>query len=379
MRVRLTSADLHELLENPSPDNRAQIAEAVAEGVKQRTLSDAEMSIARQILKILVADTAAQVRQAIADALFDSPEIPPEIASSLARDIEQIAVPVLENSPVFSDAELIQIVLEGTGPKQLAVARRRKVSGAVSEALVEAGNGTVVATLLGNQGAQILPLTFDRIVDRFGADPIVQEPLVRRQDMPVAVAERLVSLVAGHLRTELLKCREAPAEILERAVGEGREETTAELALNARSNEDLAALVAQLHGAGRLTPTLILRSAFLGNMRFVEEAMARLAGVDHAKAWVLIHDRGPLGLRAIFSETGLPPVLFPAMRVAVDVFHELAYDEGLHDRERFAERMLERVLTQYQSVDPEDLSFFLGRLEKLAQTRKLPLEVRQSA
>jgi hypothetical protein len=60
-----------------------------------------------------------------------------------------------------------------------------------------------------------------------------------------------------------------------------------------------------------------------------------------------------------------PEALYPAFRVAVDVIHETDLDGGEHDRERFARRVIERVLTQYQTIDVADLDYLLGKLKKL--------------
>ncbi len=61
---------------------------------------------------------------------------------------------------------------------------------------------------------------------------------------------------------------------------------------------------------------------------------------------------------------GLPEVLYPAFRVAFDVFHETQFDGGEHDRERFERRMLERILTQYEGLAADDIDYMLDRLGK---------------
>ena len=81
-------------------------------------------------------------------------------------------------------------------------------------------------------------------------------------------------------------------------------------------------------------------------MTFFEWGVAELAGVPHHRTWLMIHDAGPLGLRAIYERAGLPARLFPAFRAAVDTFHALEFDGGARDLERFQQRMLQRFLTQ---------------------------------
>jgi len=111
----------------------------------------------------------------------------------------------------------------------------------------------------------------------------------------------------------------------------------------------------------------MLRAAFTGDMRLCEEAFSQLAGIPVHKAWILLHDAGPLGLRAIYDRAKMPEVLYPAFRVALDVFHETELDGLPHDRERFERRMLERILTQYEHLATDDLGFLLDRLCGIAE------------
>ena len=55
-----------------------------------------------------------------------------------------------------------------------------------------------------------------------------------------------------------------------------------------------------------LTPSLLLRTLARGQMALFVHAMAELTATPHARAWLMIHDAGPLGLRAIYDRAGLP-------------------------------------------------------------------------
>ena len=77
----------------------------------------------------------------------------------------------------------------------------------------------------------------------------------------------------------------------------------------------------------------------------------------------LIHDRGKRGLKALCDRAGIPEEMYPSVRIAVDVAQETDYDGRSGDRERFVERMLQRVLTAYEDgLDDENLTYLLGKL-----------------
>lgn len=109
----------------------------------------------------------------------------------------------------------------------------------------------------------------------------------------------------------------------------------------------------QLNQSGRLTPTIILRAICMGDLDFFEHAVAELAGVPAKSASTLIHDDGPLGLRAIMSRASLPDAFYPAFHAAVEAAHETEYDGGENDRARYRRRMIERILTHVENPDSE--------------------------
>jgi uncharacterized protein (DUF2336 family) len=79
----------------------------------------------------------------------------------------------------------------------------------------------------------------------------------------------------------------------------------------------------------------------------------------------MIHDAGPLGLKAIYERAGLPSRLFPAFRSGVDTFHALNADGAARDKERFQERMLQRFLTQPQQAPKEDVDYLIEKMDRL--------------
>jgi uncharacterized protein (DUF2336 family) len=136
-----------------------------------------------------------------------------------------------------------------------------------------------------------------------------------------------------------------------------RERAGVDLIAQAGLQADMQRFVQQLHLNGRLTASFILRALCQGEVRLVEHAFAELSGIAHNKAWLLVHDGGSMGLRAVFERAGMPPSLYPAFRAAIDVLHETEFDGSMEDR------MIERVLTRFQSIPQEDLDYLLEKLD----------------
>jgi uncharacterized protein (DUF2336 family) len=93
------------------------------------------------------------VRQTISAQLATFKETPPELAAMLANDEIEVAYPILTQSEVLQDAQLIETIRNRTLEHQMAIAIRHTVPVVVSDALVETGDEDIIRTLLENSGA----------------------------------------------------------------------------------------------------------------------------------------------------------------------------------------------------------------------------------
>lgn len=364
-RVGLSSEDVQALLVNPVPGQRAKIVTQLAVDFDSGRLSPAEWQMALEIMRAMAADAEQMVRVAVAESLKHSDNLPRELAVKLAKDDIVVAQPILEHSHVLTDDDLISILADGNGAKQVSIARRPVVSEVVASAIIDTGNAAAVSTLVSNEGAALTEPLLKKTLDRYAKFETVKAAMVHRIELPVTITERLVSLVSEKLKLTLAARHKLPVDVATDIILDARERATVGLLSKDTSNEDNHALVLQLHASGRLTSSLVLRALCTGDVRFVEDAMAEIAGTSADKASLLIHDAGKLGLKALYAKCGFPPALYPAFRVAVDVIDETGFDGGDHDRERFARRVIERVLTQYQDIDVSDLDYLLGKLKRL--------------
>lgn len=366
MTAFLSQADVSRLLVDPSEDSRAGTATKLAKQLDQASLTEAERKLAIDIIRIMAKDAAVRVREALSHNLKHSKELPNDVANALARDVESVAMPILEFSEILTDSDLISIVKSAGGAKQTAVARRATVSGSVADALIETKNAEAVATLVGNEGAKLSEQHFERVIDGYGAIDAVQASLVHRTKLPATIAEQLVTKVSENLRQYLVSHHELPANLAADLVMESRERATVGLLGPGAETVDVMQLVRQLKAGGRLSPTLILRSLCMGDMAFFEAAMAVMSRTPIVNARLLIHDQGQLGLKSLYLRTGMPERLYPAFRVAVDVVRETEMDARDEDRRRYVSRMIERILTQYEDIGQDNIDYLLNKLTQYA-------------
>ena len=374
-RSALTDIDIRTLLKGATADERAVAAHKLCRVIDREALSDDERAQAQDILRVMAADAAELVRRALAVTLKTSDVLPRDVALKLARDVESISLPLLGFSPVFTDDDLAEIVRLGGPVRQLAIAKRPVLSAKVTGAIVEHGAEGAVQAVCANDNATFSETTLQKALDRFARSEQVLAAVAYRNALPMAVTERLIDMVGDQIRDHLLNHHAlTPETALQIAVG-AKERATIDLVDQAGRAGDPKAFAAHLRKADRLTASLLLRALAHGHMTFLECGLAELAGVPHHRTWLMIHDAGPLGLRAIYDRAGLPPRLFAAFRAGVDTWHSMEFDGGLRDRERFQERMLQRFLTLPQGAGRDDVDYLIERMDRIAREARVSADV----
>ena len=327
----------------------------------------------------MAGDVAELVRRALVVTLKESALVPRDVALRLARDVENISLPMLNCSPAFLDSDLARIVRLGGPVRQLAIARRPMLSRTVTGALAAHGGERAVAAACANDNADFAEDALQQVMARFEKHERVLAAVAYRNVLPLSVSEKLAGLVSDQIRDHLVAHHAlAPEVALKIAVGT-HERATVDLVDQAGRAVDVRSFVSHLAASKRLTASLLLRALAQGHMTFFEWGVAELAGVPHHRTWLMIHDAGPLGLRAIYERAGLPARLLPAFRAAVDTFHSMEFDGGARDLERFQERMLQRFLTQPDSVAREDVDYLLEKMDQVSREARAEAGVSQTA
>ncbi len=367
---RLTKDDVAKLMADPSADVRAETTAKIASQFEGETLSPAERQIAEDIFRKLVKDVEVRVREALAAHLKNSPDLPHDVAVALAKDVDSVSLPMLKFSEVLTDEDLVEIVRDQGAAKQVAVAQRPSVSTRVADALIDTGNEKAVARLVANDGAKLTEQALGRVMEEYQESDAVSDSLSRRPSMPAAISAQLVEALSERLQDFLMQKHDVSPDVASNLILQARERATMSLVDYGSTDMELENLVEQLVRKERLSASLLLRALCMGDMGFFERALARLADLPLQNARILIHDHGGLGLESVYLKAALPKRLYPAFRAGIELSDENDYDSGHNDRSRFIERMLERILTQFEDpqsrMSQEDIDYLMGKLEQVA-------------
>ncbi|MDO8289133.1 MAG: DUF2336 domain-containing protein [Parvibaculum sp.] len=362
---RLTLANVDHLFSEPTEDVREQIAFKVASQFGNVVLTPRERELAREILGYLVLDVSVLVRKALSGALSDLPDAPYDIVLHLAHDVDEVAQPLLENSPVFTDQDLAELVLSGTVHRQVIIASRPNLGPEASGAIARKADRDAVLVLIANDGVILRPDVLDSIIQRYADDEDILDPMARRTDLPMRIVERIVTFVSSSLREHLVELHRVDPAIAAVLEGQARERTLVAMMDRANGN-NLDGLLEQLIATDMLTPSILLRAVCAGEIEFVIKGLAILTSIQTERARRLICDVGDLGFRALHARAGLPELYYPAFRGALDVMLELQAAGSEPDKAAFSCLVMDRIGPLYRDVRADDLELLLDRLTRAA-------------
>lgn len=281
------------------------LSEAEREGVQHATLA---------IVDLLARDSLAVVRRIIAEALQDLPNAPPDLVALLARDPDlAVAAPILQYSPVLTDADLLAIIASPPVQGALsAISKREGLTETVTDAIVGTDDVAAIAELLSKPSAQIREATLDLVIDRAADRETWHGPLVRRPRLPFAAALKIARFVASDLLDELaargdmdVSTRKQLAKMID-----DRLTTTANRAQLTQSTAAVTPAGAnRLREAGAMLDDLLLEAVRYGDRAFLLSALATRTGLQLVHVQRAMERRSARAIVALAIRGNLPAQL----------------------------------------------------------------------
>lgn len=166
--------------------------------------SDHELALFDSVFNCLVVEIETSARALLAIRLAPIPSAPPGIIRVLAFDDDaDVACPVLAQSEQLDDQILVANAETKGQDHLLAISRRRTLSEAVTDVLVERGDAQVVVSAAENAGARFSDIGFTRLVERSASDDRLALRVGKRADIPLHLFTKLLAHAGAHVRTLL--------------------------------------------------------------------------------------------------------------------------------------------------------------------------------
>lgn len=326
-------------------------------------LRPADRSRARRIIRHINFDISLIISRAVGVTLSNSPDIAQAKAGAISDDLEAMTdwpgADLAIAQDVLNDSDLLS-VLQSRGGAKLPIANRRRASVSISvkSARIRFTDGQALALRSANDHVQR-----SRKAESLEADDSIQDGLIRRRDLPAHVVEALIAARCDGLAARLVIKHGLAPHLAKRLADKTQQRAGVILIEDDYSALALDTIAGAMLVSGRLVSSVVVRAAGAGRLRFAQNALARRAGISHAKAALMLYAPGDIGFSALVTAAKISPLDVQILRVATHIYRELETAGIEYDRAYFQRLMIDRVLALPVRLSDDDGDYVLDILD----------------
>lgn len=332
MSVVAKTEEIIDLAKSRSPADRERLLLAIVElcdageGAEALMTQAPVQALLNSIFMSLVVEAEREIRQRLADKLADAVWAPTALINVLALDDIEIARPIIANSPVLKDHDLVRLLVEATIEHQIEVARRPNIGPPVVAAILERNEPAVLTALAGNTTARISEGDMAALVRASDRIAALRSPLARHPALTEGLAKQLYVWVGQSIRESLVSRFELDAAALDAALadsvreahaGSGQDEPDVVWTRDGEREEMERRLIAKLDIAGQLRPGYLLRALREHKLSLFVGGLATLGRFEVAQVRRAVDSDRPELLALACAAVGIDRSVFPTILTLV--------------------------------------------------------------
>jgi uncharacterized protein (DUF2336 family) len=304
---------LAQLAANPQGTTREEIFLAVASlyRVQGGYLNARERALMQEILHRLARDVEMAIRIALAERLADDTTAPHDLILLLADDKIEVARPLILRSPLLTETDVLRMIAENSEAHHEAIAARANIGEPVTDALVRSDCEAVLTTLARNVTAKISSAALETLVEKSKLVAALQDPLVRRADLPPALATKMCEFTSEALRIFIVQNFRVEEARLETALGQAEQVVnSAPEPPKAVPADSAQKLIDKLAISGQLKAGFLLRVLHQGQIDLFDLAFAKLLNIPLAEQRHKFYELGPKNVALACRAVGIDRCVF---------------------------------------------------------------------
>lgn len=335
---------------------RRKFTAQLASAYNSESTPDIYRRMAENIFRVLIEDVAIEVRKTFSEMIKYSRDIPLDIIDAIARDIDEVSLPILECCETLTEDHIIDIItVSGDNARKLgAIACRPDVTEKVSEALISTKIETVISTLLCNKNADINIQSLDEIVDTFTKNSVIIQDVLNFNNVPIGVVNNITQKVSHYILDSITIHNEEANNAIHKAAKQSEDLVSMRI-IGLESNPlDYNTFMNRISSLGmtdEITPIVALS---LGKINLLESYLACRLNVSVSNISSLLSDDSNKGFRAIYSEMKLPERLYEATALLLSTLRimEKKTDSNISTVNiQYTNRIIEKLKFQAENSD----------------------------
>jgi uncharacterized protein (DUF2336 family) len=275
---------LAQLAMNPkSGASREEIYLAVASlyRIQGAGLNQRERELMREILRRLTLDVEMAIRVALAQRLADDTTAPHDLILLLVDDTVEVARPLILNSPLLTETDVLRLIAHADVGHLEAVAGRPNIGTPVTDELARSNHESVLVALVRNVTAKISEGTYQTLVEKSRALTELQEPLIRRPDLPPQLANNMCEWVSDALKSFITTHYHVPPKAVQHALTDAvRIVKSPPPEAKDQPADSAQKLIDKLSSSGQLKTGFLMRVLSQGQADLFDLAFSRLLEME---------------------------------------------------------------------------------------------------
>ena len=267
--------------------------------------SDEQVAVFDDVFNCLVQHIEVGARIILSERLAPNPMSPPRIIRRLAfDDMIEVAAPVLSQSERLDDQSIVENARCKSQAHLLAISKRKTLSDAVTDVLVERGNHEVVESTVGNVGASFSEKVMTQLVERAEYSDGLAICLGSRKSIPRPHYLKLIARASNAVRARLEAANAGSIEDISTAVNNAAKRVEVPEAMS-KSAAAAHHLVKSLFADDRLDEKQMIAFARGGKFDETNAAIACLADVPVSTVETVMIESRSEGILVLAKVAGL--------------------------------------------------------------------------
>jgi uncharacterized protein (DUF2336 family) len=267
--------------------------------------SEDQIKIFDDVFSSLVAAVEGEARAKLSRYVATKPDAPITVTRALAFDDDiAVAGPILSRSSSIDEVDLVTSAQTKGQGHLYAIARRKTISEAITEVLVDRGERRVVRTVASNPGARLSETGFSKLIARAGQDEILAWHIGMRSDVPRHHFIRLLNAASASVRKKLQAANPRAAGSIDEAVVEVVERINQEVRSRSPGHQKAKTRVSRLSSRDELSEGAVHAAARSQKFEQTVVALSSLARIPVELAEQALLEKNSDTLLLIAKATG---------------------------------------------------------------------------
>ncbi len=258
---------LYDLARDKSPGARTELSSVIG-SILEADISLRESEMVADVLIKLMRQAEKDLRQVISEQISVIDDVPLRLVLQLANDEIEIARPILSNSNVLGDLDLMYIIKSQTPEYWQVIATRDSLNDQVIDVLADTGDFDTALNLAENEGIVLTDNALVVLSDIAQNSEVLAVPLLRRDEVSSEIATRLYKYVGEEIKGFISKNynidEQKISSVVDNAVNEFAE---AESPNGFMPEEYMITAAKKFKEKDMLNMTLMLNTLRLGHIR----------------------------------------------------------------------------------------------------------------